>query len=73
MRGEGQGMEGMRVSEIDDREYNWRYAHSFPGAVCEHYIGGGDWGLDCKLQYWLCSGPSSDRCPLVSGKRECTW
>ena len=61
------------MSEIDDREYNWRYAHSFPGAVCEHYIGGGDWGLDCKLQYWLCSGPGSDRCPLASGKRECTW
>lgn len=58
---------GMLMSDI--RECNW-VATGYEGKPCEHYIGGGDWGLDCKLQYWLCNGPGSDRCPLVF-RKEC--
>ena len=65
-----QRREGVLMSDI--LECNWR-ASGYPGKPCKYYIGGGDWDLDCKLQYWLCSGPGSDRCPLVSGKEECTW
>lgn len=29
---------------------------------CEHYIGGGDWGLDCTEMYGLTS-ENADACP----------
>lgn len=29
---------------------------------CKHWIGGGDWGLSCKLDYYRCTTDGFDTC-----------
>lgn len=37
---------------------------------CGNYIGGGDWGLDCKEDYWLhCE--DGNACPKFVQRAEC--
>ena len=48
---------------------NWR-AHGYTAPMCEHYIGGGDWDLDCDLKYGLCNGRASETCPVYNPQYE---
>jgi hypothetical protein len=35
---------------------------------CEHYLGGGDWGLACKADYYKLPGPTSEACAKFKRK-----
>lgn len=50
----------MSTDWIDE---NWQHiAGDLPR--CPHYLGLGDWSLDCDLMHWLCDGPKAKQCPL---------
>ena len=38
---------------------------------CEHYLGGGDWGLACKANYYKLPGPTSEACGEYIRRGDC--